>query len=119
MSCSGTYNFCFKKGFVLQLNWKDSSGAVVNLTGYKAKMTLRNLALSPVRFTADFTTATGQIVLGGSPHNVVVTALASETLAAPVATYAYDLELELINGTGPVISLLSGTATKEPSAVVP
>lgn len=116
MSCAGTYNFCFKKGFQINLNWKDSTGAVVSLTGYTAKLTLRNRVNSPNRFSVDLTSASGKIVLGGPVYNVVVTALPADTLAALPDLYDYDLEL---TAAGVVTTLLSGVATKEYSAVVP
>ena len=117
MIASGTYNFSFKKGFLLQLNWKDSTGAVVDLTGSTAQMTLRNKAMADFRFSIDFTSASGKVVLGGTPHNIVISALPADTLLAPVAGYDYDLELT--SSSGLVTSLLSGVATKESSAVVP
>lgn len=117
MSCAGAYNFCFKKGFELRLAWKDSSGALIDTTGYSAKLTLRNRTNSSVRFSLDLKTANGKIVLGGVSHNVIVTASAADTLPAPAATYDYDLEMTSSSGT--VVPLLSGIATKEASAVVP
>lgn len=117
MSCAGTYNFCFKKGFTLNLAWKDSLGVLVNTTGYTAKLTVRNLPTATLRLYLDLTTANSKITLGGLVHNVVAKASAADTSAMPPGNYAYDLEL--IAGTGEVASLLTGIVTKEPSAVVP
>lgn len=117
MSCAGTYNFCFKKGFTLNLAWKDSLGVLVNTAGYTAKLTVRNLPTSTLRFNLDLTTANGKVVLGGPVHNVIAKALPSDTLAVPPGNYAYDLEM--VAGTGEVIPLLTGIVTKEPSAVIP
>lgn len=117
MSCSGEYNFCFKKGFTLNLAWKDSLGVLVNTTGYTAKLTVRNLPTTTARFSLDLTTANGKITLGGLTHNVVVKALSSDTLPLAPANYIYDLEL--IAGTGEVTPLLHGVVTKDASAVVP
>lgn len=117
MSCAGTYNFCVKKGFTLNLAWTDSLGVLVNLTGYTAKMTIRNLPTTTNRFSLDLTTANGKIVLGGLVNNVVVKALSSDTAGMVPANYTYDLELTA--GTGDTVSLLTGLVDKEPSAVIP
>lgn len=117
MSCAGNYNFCFKKGFSLDLAWRDSLGVLVDLTGYTAKLTVRNLPNTTVRFSLDLTTANSKITLGGLVHNVKVVASASDTESMVPAKYAYDLELTA--GTGAVTSLLSGIVTKESSAVIP
>jgi hypothetical protein len=117
MSCAGTYNFCFKKGFTLNLAWKDSLGVLVNTSGYTAKLTVRNLPTSTTRFALELTTTNSKITLGGLTHNVIAKAPASDTLAMPPGNYAYDLEL--IAGTGEITPLLTGIVTKEPSAVVP
>ena len=117
MSTSGSYNFSFKKGFALLLNWKDSSGAAVNLAGFTAQMTLRNKPMAPQRFSVDLTSASGKIILGGTPHNIAISALPSDTVFAPVEAYDYDLELT--SASGAITSLLSGVATKELSAVIP
>ena len=85
MSTSGSYNFSFKKGFDLLLNWKDSSGVVVNLTGFTAQMTLRNKPMAPQRFSVDLTSLAGKIILGGTPHNIAISALPSDTVFAPAA----------------------------------
>lgn len=117
MSCAGTYNFCFKKGFTLNLAWKDSAGVLVDLTGYTAKLTVRNLPNTTAKFSLDLTTANSKITLGGLTHNVISKALPSDTAAMLPGNYAYDLEL--IAGTGEITPLLAGIVTKEPSAVVP
>ena len=117
MSCAGTYNFCFKKGFTLNLSWRDSLGALIDTTGYTAKLTVRNLPTSTLRFSLDLTTTDYKITLGGLTFNVIAKATATDTSLVPSGNHTYDLELTA--GTGEVTTLLSGIVTKEPSAVVP
>lgn len=90
----GVYNITAKQGatFALQVNWKDATGATVDLTGYTARMMVRYKADSP-NVLLELSTANGGIVLGGVPYNLVGSASRAEMQDLAAGTYIYDLEL--------------------------
>lgn len=85
------------------LTYKDSTGVLVNLTGYTAQMQVRSAyeAVDPAALI--LTTENGGITLGGAAGTIVllVTAVKMSTLKAssettpPSAVYFYDLNLIL------------------------
>lgn len=106
---AGVYDITVEQGatFRLSLTWKDSTGAVVNLTGYTARMQIRETYESEETI-ASFTSAGGSIVLGGALGTVVVTASATDTAKIQMTPAVYDLEVEASNGV--VTRLLQGKA---------
>ncbi len=94
--------------FRRELVWKDASNTPINLTGYSARMQVREhlssqtafLELSTSNSRISITAAQGKLVLE-IPANI------TETLTHP--TGVYDLELEAANGT--VTRLLQGRVT--------
>jgi len=101
----GTWNPNCRQGetFVRVITWKDSTGALVNLTGYTAKLQLRDTVSGTV--IDDFTESTG-LALGGAAGTITWTVTATETTALPVGSLAYDLRLT--SGTSVVTYLLAG-----------
>jgi hypothetical protein len=104
---AGTFNFAAEQGATFNpvLTYKDSSGSLVNLTGYTARMQVRENFQAP-RVLIDMTTENGGITLGGSAGTLalLVTATVMASLhvpntgsSPPVATFYYDLEL--VNGS--------------------
>ncbi len=89
--------------FVRVITWKDSTGALVNLTGYVAKLELRNPGTGAVVDT--FTDTTG-LALGGALGTITWTMTAAETVLFPVGALNYDLRLT--SGGGTVTYLLAG-----------
>jgi len=89
--------------FVRVITWKDSTGALVNLTGYVAKLELRNPGTGAVVDT--FTESTG-LTLGGALGTITWTMTATETALFPVGALVYDLRLT--SGGGTVTYLLAG-----------
>src|SRR5512139_3193680 len=67
--------------FVRVITWKDSSGALVNLSGYSAKIQLRDSQTSAI--IDEFTDTTG-ITLGGAAGTITWTMTATETVLFPV-----------------------------------
>lgn len=64
----------------------------VNLTGYTARMQVRETA-SSASIILSLTTENGGITLGGSAGTVTITISATETAALTAGSYVYDLEL--------------------------
>ncbi len=89
--------------FVRVITWKDSAGALVNLTGYTAKLQLRDTQTNSV--IDDFTDTTG-LALGGVAGTITWTMTATETVLLPVGSVSYDLRLT--SGTSVVTYLLYG-----------
>lgn len=81
--------------FVLDITYKDGAGAVINLTGYKAKMQVRDKAGKKL---LDATTANGRIVVSAQ-GGILISLTAAETIGIPVCLGEYDLFLENVAGT--------------------
>jgi len=97
--------------FRLNLLWKDSLGAPINLTGYTARMQVRRKHSDPT-ILLNFTTENGAIVLGGAAGTIAVTGLATLTDDLPAKPSVYDLEL--VSSGGVVTRLVQGAATITP-----
>lgn len=120
---AGRYDITVEQGatFDLPLRYKTPAGTAVNLTGYSAKMQVREAAASAVfvEFNSQLT-ANGFIFLTGSPQNredgangnVRVYMTAANTAAMPRFAGRYDLELR--DTTGYVVRLLEGQFKIEP-----
>lgn len=108
---AGRYSFTIEQAatFSRVVTWyADAAGTQpVNLTGYSAKMKVKNQL-----GTALLDSANGDITitLGGAAGTVTVTIAAAKT-GAMSSTVADDLvyDLELTSGTGVVTRLLQGT----------
>lgn len=103
-----SHNFTIYQGatFSHVLTWRDSSEALVNLTGYTARMQIRNRIGGDT--IASLTTENGKISLGGSAGTITLTIAAADT-AAITEGGVYDLEL--VSGGGIVTRLLEGSVT--------
>ena len=120
---AGRYDITVEQGatFDLPLRYKTPAGTAVNLTGYSAKMQVREAPASAVfvEFNSQLT-ANGFIFLTGSPENredgangnVRVYMTAANTAAMPRFAGRYDLELR--DTAGYVIRLLEGQFKIEP-----
>jgi hypothetical protein len=106
---AGIYNFTIDQGSNWNLNviYKDSAGAVINLTGYTAAMQLRQNYNSD---TAELTlnTSNGGIVITGAQGKLFLSATAVQTAALDAGFYVYDLE---ISSGGVVTRLIQGQIT--------
>ena len=106
---AGYHHFIIEQGatFGYTLTLKDSSDALVNLTGYTSgEMDLRD---NPEDSTTilTLTTANGRIALGGSAGTVTLSISATDTAAMSVGDGHYDLEI--VNSAGAVFRILEGT----------
>lgn len=85
------------------ITWRDSAGALVNLTGYSAKIQIRDTVSNSV--LDEFAVGTG-LTLGGALGTITWEMTAAETLALPTGNLAYDLRMT--SGTSVVTYLLYG-----------
>ncbi|KKN53573.1 hypothetical protein LCGC14_0600690 [marine sediment metagenome] len=93
--------------FARILTYKDSSGNPVDLTGYTAKMQIReHFDSSDVLVTAD--TSTGEITLGGVNGTITIILLANVTDILDFVWGYYDLELYPAGISIAAIRLLQG-----------
>lgn len=119
---AGLFDFTIEQGTTLDLTitWKDSTNALVNLTGYTARMQIRpDIASATVLYELNTSPTTGQgtITLGGAAGTIRLQASAAHTAAfnwavssgSSVATAVYDLELT--SGSGVVTRLVKGTVS--------
>jgi hypothetical protein len=106
---AGLYDITIEQGatFQMSLTWKDSTGAAVNITGYTARMQVRENYESDSTLVS-LTSSGGDIVLGGALGTIAVTIAASVTQLLQLDEAVYDLEL--VNGAT-VTRLLQGKAT--------
>ena len=107
---AGLYNITCQQGatFQRQLTWTDSARDAYNLTGYTARMQVRDNVSSNTVVIALSTTAGsgGTITLGGIAGTVDLLIPAANTTTLTAGQYVYDLEL--VSGGGVVTRLLEG-----------
>lgn len=87
------------------------AGQLVNLTGWTARMQVRQKHTADTKLL-DLTTSNGGITLGGAAGTVAIYATDTQTAALPAGVWRYDIEL--INGSGKVGRFLEGTFTVTP-----
>lgn len=92
--------------FDYQLTWS-VSGSAVNVTGYSARMQVRDAADSTA-VSLSLVSGTG-ITLGGTAGTIALSAVATATSAISAGQYVYDLEM--VSGAGYVTRLVEGTFT--------
>jgi hypothetical protein len=104
------YNLVIYQGANLsqQFIWKDSTGALVNLTGYTARMMARVNVNSATPFIS-LTTENSGIALGGTAGTITLSMTAAQTAAINETVGFYDLEL--VSGGGIVTRFLQGMVT--------
>jgi hypothetical protein len=112
MTCgiAGLYNITCQQGatFQRQVTWTDPARDAYNLTGYTARMQVRDNVSSNTIVIALSTTAGsgGTITLGGTAGTVDLLIPAANTTTLTAGQYVYDLEL--VSGGGVVTRLLEG-----------
>ncbi len=104
---AGTYTVTIEQGasFSLPLTWKDPLGTAIDLTGYTARMHVREDVESSTAFIT-LTTENGGIALGGTAGTITLSMTAAATAALTQSKGVYDLEL--VSGGGSVTRLLEG-----------
>lgn len=103
----GKYTLYLYQGatFTRTITWKDEGGALVDLTGFAARLHMRETIDSAAAFLT-LTTENGGITLGGVAGSITLLASATDTSAITVTQGVYDLEL--VAGNGTVTRLLEG-----------
>lgn len=109
---SGRYAVTIEQGATWQLTvtWTDSSGALVNLTGYTAVATVKTTYGGTTVLSA--TSVGGTITLGGAAGTIAINVPAATTAAASAQTGVWDLLLT--SGSGVKTRLLEGPVTITP-----
>lgn len=104
---AGKYTFVMDQGSTWNsvLTWR-ISGTPVDLSGYSARMQTR-ATVDSTTTVFSWTSAGGQLVLGGAAGTITMNVADSVTSTYPAGTYVYDLELE--SGGGETTRLLEGT----------
>ncbi len=91
--------------FVLgPMTWKDAAGAAINLTGYSARMKIRNTIDGDVLLDAS-----SLVALGGVAGTITVTIADDTTAGFTWIAGTYDLEVESAGGV--TTRLLRGEVT--------
>jgi hypothetical protein len=106
------HNFYVYRGatFSEQIEWKDESGTPVNLTGFTARLHMRETLEAADPFLT-LTTENGGITLGGVAGTIQLLASATQTTAITATSGVYDLEL--VSGAN-VTRLLEGLVIISP-----
>jgi hypothetical protein len=106
----GTYNFKIYRGqtFTRVVTYRDSAGALVNLTGYSVTFVARP-SVNYGSDTISLSSGSG-ITLGGAAGTITITLSATATAALPVDDLVYSLKL---TAAGNVDIILTGTITVE------
>jgi hypothetical protein len=104
---TGIYNFTIKQGATFErvITWKDANDDVIDLTGYEARMMVRENITSAAPFVS--LDDTDGITLGGVAGTISILLTATQTAAIAQTSGVYDLELE--SPAGKVTRLLEGT----------
>ena len=113
MSCcgpTGLHNFTCNQGatFNRTITWKDSANAAIDLTGYTARMHVRE-AVDAANTIITLTTSNSRITLGSNTATkgqITLNISAADTANLVPDIYVYDLEL--VSGGGVVDRLIEG-----------
>lgn len=106
---AGKHDIVIEQGATFRrvITWKDSAGTPINLTGYTAKMQVRE-RVRDSDVVLECSTANGRITLGGSAGTITIVAQDEVTaLLAEMPKAVYDLELT--SSGGEVTRLLRGS----------
>lgn len=105
---AGRYSFTIEQGatFSRTITWRDNASALIDLTGYTARMKVKDSAGATI---LELTTENSRITLGGAAGTIALLLTAAVT-GALVATEADALtyDLELVSAGGTVTRLLQG-----------
>ena len=109
-ACAGQYNIIADQGatFARVVTWKDDTGTPVNLTGYSARMQVRQRYVS-TSTVLSLTSPSSGITLGTTNGQIQINVSATTMAGISAGDYRYDLEL--VSGGGIVTRLLMGSFT--------
>ncbi len=102
----GRFNFTLTQGdtFNTAPAWK-INGNYVNVTGYTAKMDVKQ-AVTSSTVIVELSSANGRITVGGIDGKFTLNLTPAETAALPAGNYIYDLDVTAPGGA--VYTLLTG-----------
>ena len=106
---AGIYNITAEQGstFSRVLTWRDANDALINLTGYTARMQVR-ADYTSLTTVLSLTTENGKITLGGALGTITLLVSASDMADISNGSFVYDLEM--VNSTT-VTRLVQGNFT--------
>ena len=104
---AAAYDFVIEQGATLSKTfvWKDSTGTIINLSGYTARMQIRQ-TVSASTILLDLSTLNGRIIITALTGQIRLLVAAADTGAITWQRGKYDLEL--VSSTGVVTRLLYG-----------
>lgn len=104
---AATYDFEIEQGSTLlkPIVWKDSTGAPVNLTGYTAKMQIRQ-SVASTDVLLEMSTVNGKISI--TPLTGTITLIFSAATTAAITWKRGKYDLELTSTDGAVTRLIEG-----------
>lgn len=113
MALGNLFDLTINQGatFELTITWNDSNGDPINLTGYTARMQVRETYSSSSTIIS-LTQASG-ITLGGAAGTIAIL-ISATTTAALTAPFSGVYDLELVSGAGVVTRVLQGAAVVTP-----
>jgi len=94
--------------FEHKFTWKDGNGDPIDLTGYAAKMQIREKK-GAVDVLLELSTSNSMITLGGTAGTIELVISATDTAAITWKKAVYDLEL--VSATNKVTRLTEGNVT--------
>lgn len=111
---AGVVNLTADQGatYSQRITWK-IDGNAVNLTGYTARMRVKNLVRN---FDVLHLTSTSGIALGGAAGTIDLLVSAADMTKVVAGKYSYDLEL--VSPSGTVTRLIKGTFTVTPEVTI-
>lgn len=107
---AGKLNIVIEQGTTFNpvLTYTDENDAAIDLSGYTARMQIRDKRTS-ANFIHELTTENSGITLGGVAGTITLLITDTDTAAFAFKNAVYDLEL--ISGGGIVTRLLNGSVT--------
>lgn len=107
---SGQLDITIDKGatFNKTLFWKDSTKIAINITGYTARMQIRE-SLNATNFLKELTTENGGINIVGAEGKIELFISDADTSALAGTKAVYDLELITNDDPAQVIKFIRGT----------
>lgn len=110
---AATYDILIEQGATFQLNliYRDSDNAPIDVSGHTARMQVRRTYDAPTPLL-NLTTENGAITLGGAAGTLDISAAPDLTRELPPKGGVYDLEL--VAPSGVVVRLIRGTVSVSP-----
>lgn len=102
--------------FRFSLTWSDTFNVPIDLTGYTARMHIRDVITNPV-FLLELTTGNGRIAI--TPLLGKIELILSDTITAAITWTSGVYDLEIISPAGEVTRLVQGTVTVSPEVTRP